>query len=301
MDSDPILPPPVPAAAPSGFEPPAHAAPQVTVLDVVPPTKRSKKGWLVGGLALVAVVAGLVAFGLSRGGSERESYSFAAAVDGSQTATKFAYEINMDVSFMDIAITGQMDLDAQLMSMEMETPLADAPMAFIIDGKAQLMYLDAEALGGGGFAPTRWISVDLSQVPDAQDMFTGGGTSDPVSMAKTLVGAENVEEIGMEEFRGEQLKHYRVTMPIDAALEANPDLADQFDEIGSELPEELVYDVYVTEDNMLRRLVMELPVSDMTMEMEMVMTEIETLDDVTIPPADEVTDMTDEFLAEQDL
>ena len=90
-------------------------------------------------------------------------------------------------------------------------------------------------------------------------------------------------------------------MPIDAALEANPDLADQFDEIGSELPEELVYDVYVTEDNMLRRLVMELPVSDMTMEMEMVMTEIETLDDVTIPPADEVTDMTDEFLAEQDL
>ena len=126
----------------------------------------------------------------------------------------------------------------------------------------------------------------------------GQSTTNPLDASKVLLDPNNqVEDLGLEDFRGEQVRHYRVAVSTQAALDANPSMRDQMDATGAELPDTVEYDVFVNEASQLRRMYFELDMLGQTVSVEMVFTALDTIDPIVIPSADQVTDVT-EMLAD---
>lgn len=272
----------------------------IPVEPVVAP-KKPRKGLLIGGAVAVAALVGGGVFALTRGddsstggGGGGAAYSLTAAAAAAQEATNVGYEMKVSAGGFDIEINGRMDTANQLMAMNMEMPMMGS-IESIVDLKNQVMYINAAAVGLGSQAPTPWISADMTRMPNGGVDALGAGSSNPLDISKAFEQADSVEEIGLETIDGEQLKHYRVTVSTSAAVAADPSLQQQLDQLGGEFPEQIVYDVWVTEDNLLRLMKFEIEAAGQTVAMEMRLTALGTIDPIVIPPADEVTDMTEQL------
>ena len=118
-------------------------------------------------------------------------------------------------------------------------------------------------------------------------------TGNPLDMTKAFDTAKSVVEVGMEDFRGEQVKHFVVTVDMAAALVASPSMEKQFEALGDELPSEITYDAYVTADSQLRRLTYSMEIAGQTISAEMVFTALDSIEPIVIPGPDEVTDFSE--------
>lgn len=296
MDSNPPLPPPS-LPPPTAWSPvPPSPLPEVALQPEPAPRKR-RTGLIVGGVVVAALVAGGVTFALTRGDDKESSsgggaYSLTAAATSAQDAQFIAYEMNISVMGQSVQMEARMDVGASMMAMSMEMPGGAGSLDAIVDGGNQVMYMNTASFGS--MAPTPWISMDLSKVPGGAQAF-GASTENPLDVSKLFTDADNVEEVGLEDFRGEQVKHYRVTLDTAEAMSADPNLRSQLDELGGDFPEQLVYDVYITEDNELRRMTFEIDVMGQTMAAEMVLTALDSIEPIVIPPADQVTDLTEQL------
>ncbi|MCB0981566.1 MAG: hypothetical protein H6513_00505 [Acidimicrobiaceae bacterium] len=278
-------------------------APEVAVTDVAGPAapQSRRRGALIATcIAAVAVCAlGVAVFLVGRGddgsGAEVRGFSLPAAAEASRAATSVAYE--MDVWSDDLAavhVVGRIDAAADLASMTVDMP-GIGTVEMILDARPTIVYLSASSLGPTLDAPTPWISVDISVAPGMAEAFAGGLVN-PLEKAMVLLEPSNeVVDLGQEDFRGEQVRHYQVTSSLSAALRFNPALQSELDRLGGELPEQVVYHVYVTRDSQVRRLSYEVSTSAGTTSADMVYTAMNAADPIVVPAADEVTDMTDVF------
>ncbi len=290
------FPPPsiTPGLAPPDLDQPiVHSATEI-VVEPSPPPKRRRTGALVGVGAVIvaAVVAGVV---LLNGGKSEASYSLQAASKAAAKAQNVAFEMKIDAGPVQMTATTRLDVEQQLMAMSATMPItADAgSIEAIIDVGNKVMYMDASAFPGAGELPTKWISMDLSKVPGAADSFGGLTGTNPLDTAGLFRDATTVKDEGLEDLNGEQVKHYVVTIDTAEALAAQPDLFDQIDDLGATLPDTIDYDVWVTEDNQLRRMSFTMDVAAQTMVVDMTVTAIGTIEPIVVPADAEVTDMTD--------
>lgn len=266
------------------------------VVDVVPqaaPQRRSK--WLIGGAVAAVAAVGVGVFALV-GGSDKAhaGYSLTAASASAETAQNVAYELTMSIGDSGaVTATGRFDIEHQLVAMDMSMPQAgDKPISFVVDLGKTTMYMDASAFGDAGTMLTKWVSVDFGKVPAMKEMLgQASSTNNPLDVAKVFANAKSVEDLGTEDFRGEQVKHYKVTVVTADALAAYPALKEQVDKLGKDFPAEMVYDVYVTADSQLRRIVYEIEASGKTTKADVVYTAIGTVEPIVIPSTDEVTDI----------
>ncbi|MCB0981565.1 MAG: hypothetical protein H6513_00510 [Acidimicrobiaceae bacterium] len=289
----------------SQFPPPGEPAevPLAPTVEVEgTPPKKSRTGWVLGGLlALAAVVVGvvLVASGGddSKGQASVQGFSLTAAAESAQAADKVAYEMSMDVGTMaSINVDGRMDVGSGLMAMGMDMP-GIGSVDVILDAPGQTMYMHSDAMASGLGVDTEWVKVDVTAAPGLAESL-GQSTTNPLDASKVLLDPNNqVEDLGLEDFRGEQVRHYRVAVSTQAALDANPSMRDQMDATGAELPDTVEYDVFVNEASQLRRMYFELDMLGQTVSVEMVFTALDTIDPIVIPSADQVTDVT-EMLAD---
>jgi hypothetical protein len=153
--------------------------------------------------------------------------------------------------------------------------------------------MDASAIPGADELPTDWISMDLSNIPGGDQSFGSLASSNPLDTAKLFDSAKKVQDKGVEEIDGEKVKHYVVTVDLAAALAASPEARKQFEQLGTDLPDTLDYDVWVTEDNSLRRLAFTMEAVGQTLSTEMTVTDIGTIDPIVLPAPDDVTDMSE--------
>ncbi|MEQ1700357.1 MAG: hypothetical protein ABMA25_09610 [Ilumatobacteraceae bacterium] len=302
----PFAPPvPTPAyevpAAPTPFGT-SYAPPQQSVVIEVepsaPPAKR-KKWAVIAGIAAVAAVG--VGVAVVAGGGDDASkpsvaaFSFTAAADSAQAATNVAYEMNITAgSTGTIEMTGRLDSTNTLMAMNMAIPgVGTTKIDVVLDLANKQMYMSSSAFTEQGLeVDTPWIGIDVSEQPGIEESLAQS-TNNPLDVTKAFDQAKSVEEVGIEDFRGEQVKHYIVTISTADALAANPSMQDQIDQLGGEFPDEIVYHVYVTENSQLRRMTYEMEVAGQTISADIILTAVGTMEPIVVPSPDEVTDLSE--------
>jgi hypothetical protein len=266
-----------------------------------------RRGWMLAAAVVLVLVVGIGAVALvaGRGGGEggdADAYSLAAASQRTANADTVVYEMTMSVGALgEVRMDGGVDNEAQLMTLTMDMGALsgdDASMEMIVDVGGGVAYVRADEFGEMLPMDAEWFSMDLEtlaamngeSLADLQDQFA----VDPTDTATLFQDVEAVE-VGIEEIDGQQVKHYRVDIDVEAALAATPQAQQQLDDAGmaGELPDTITYDVWVTEDNQLRRLTFELPVMGETMRTQLDMTSVDEPLEVEIPTGDAVADITD--------
>lgn len=152
-------------------------------------------------------------------------------------------------------------------------------------------------------AQTEWISAPAEEGLDASGGFAGGATpGNPADFLDAFDDANGTaEEVGRETIRGVDTTHYLVVFDMEELLEnATPEERSQIEAQGPLPIDELPMDLWISDDGLVYKYVIELVGSDldlpadesfesMTMEFEM----FDYGEDIVIepPPADEVTEM----------
>lgn len=279
----------------SGSMPPAMPG-LIEVAPVAPPVKR-KKWAVIAGVAAVAVVGVGVAV-VAGGGSDKAEakYSLSAAAASAEAAQNVAYEMNIEAGATGaVSATGTLDVEHGVMAMNMSmAALGDTKIDVIFDITGKKMYMSSAAFAGQGLdVPTDWIGFDVSDLPGMDQVFEQNANNNPLDVAKVFDQAKSTEDLGVEDFRGEQVKHYRVVVSTADALAASPSLQTQLDQLGTDFPDELTYDVYVSGESQLRRVMYEIPVAGQTVKADIIFTAVGTIDPIAVPADADVTDLSE--------
>ena len=127
----------------------------------------------------------------------------------------------------------------------------------LLDGDAGVMYLGADALGGLLPSDVPWLSIDLTALAENEGIpledMQNEWFVDPADSARLLLDADNVVEIGPETIDGVDTVRYQVTVDVADALAASPQAGSALGDAMIDVPDTVVYDVWVTADNQLRR------------------------------------------------
>jgi hypothetical protein len=186
---------------------------------------------------------------------------------------------------------------ASLVGLGEDTPFGDTgDIEVLLDGDAGVMYLSADALGGLLPSDAPWLSVDLTALAENEGVpledMKDEWFVDPTESARLLLDADNVVEIGPETIDGVDTVHYQVTVDVADALAASPQAGSALGDAMIDVPDTVVYDVWVTADNQLRRAGFELTVADQTVAVVLDMTTSDEPLVAELPSESDVFDIT---------
>jgi len=266
------------------------------------PTPRRAGLLVVAVLALLALgVGAFVAIDHSNGDDlalpATDAYSLAAAAEAALAARTVEFDLTVDTTGVGAAtVSGAVDNEAGVMTVSSDLsgllgidqtiPLDEGSVELLLDTETATMYVGASGFGELLGTDTPWISVDLGVLAEQTgvtlDELQAETFIDPTESAQLLLDADDVTEVGMATIDGVETKHFQVTVDLAAALAAvPPQLGDDVAEV--DLPETVVYDVWVTGDNELRRAVFDVEVAGQTVSMVLDMTTTDEPLDIVIP------------------
>lgn len=273
-------------------DPPPFGAPPVVAVEAETPKRR--RGVLVGVVAAVVVAVAAVGgvLALRSGG---DTYSLKAASSSATGADKVAFSMRMEIAGQAIDMSARIDTAAKLMAMSADIPgLTDGgTVSMVMDLGAKRLFMDASAIPGAEALQKKWVSLDLSKVPGADQSLGAVTGASPLDAASLFAGGKNATDLGFEDLDGERVKHYRVAVPVDELKKAQPGLFSQLGDAAIELPTTIDYDVWVTKGNQMRKLGFSMPVAGQSIDVSMVVTAVGTIDPIVLPANSDVADMTD--------
>jgi hypothetical protein len=258
---------------------------------------------------LVAAVLGLLLLGIggfvaidNAAGDEislptTDAYSLAAAAEATLASRTVEFELEVDALGLGaVTVSGAVDNESGVMTVSSDLsslgaiddaiPLGEGSVELVLDTESGTMYIGASGLGDLFGTETPWISADLGvlaeQAGATLDDLRAETFVDPTEWARLLLEADDVTEIGIETIDGVETKHFQVTVDVAAALAAVPDeLSGEVP--GVELPDAVVYDVWVTADNELRRASFAVDAAGQEVSMQLDMTTSDEPLDVAVP------------------
>ncbi len=314
---------PVFAAAPTP-PPPGPGGPNAVLTPISESTSTSKRPLMVALTLITVLAAGIGAFIVSRSNpddapddatpqlvSDAETatdtaFSFAAAATNARTAGSMRLEMTADSPEGDVSMVATIDrasqrisLDADLSQLSTDESFFETPdsVSMILDESTSTMYLGSEFYGFLGGVGTPWISASVD------DMDDGGDSIDeifanPFEM-DFLFGDVEPVDLGLETIEGEELRHFQIPVSLSDALaggEGDVDgLVDLRDIEGIEALDEVVYDVWVSEDNTIRRIGLDLVVADQANGFDMWIEVSPDSVEIPLPEPSEVTDIQELF------
>lgn len=295
----PSFPPPTPVDAGPTPTSDASAVPMSVV--ITEPPRRSRAGWwIAAGVVLVAVLAA-GAFFLLRG-DDTPTYSLPLAVEAQAAQQQLA--ATMVTSAMGTELTVDTEVDNETGLMHATADLGqqlgfDAAVEMIADPRNKVLYMAADLFESLGLPiDTKWVRIDREALDAAgQDtsLFDQLDTTNPVDVSRLLADADQVDDLGLEQIDGEEVRHYLVTLDIDQVLAVDDTLQQTADDLGAELPDTVEYDVFVTKDNVLRRTTSTLDLGITELEVQVTFRDLTEPLDIQIPDESDVTDATDLF------
>jgi hypothetical protein len=218
----------------------------------------------------------------------------AAAVDSTSDGTaKMSMTMEMG-SLVSISMEGSLDFESREGSFVMDMgdmggllgdELGDDELVIemrMVDGFVY-MKMPAMMRGALGGGDAEWIGVDIEAALAATDLPDETLASlqqqaDPSAYLSFLRAVSNdVEEVGVEEIRGEMTTHYEGTLDMAKAFDELPDevqdvldeelgdnASSQFAEVFEQMGlDEIPFDVWIDSENRLRKLSMELDMSEL--------------------------------------
>ena len=280
---------------------------------VTPPAGRRRPFALAAAVAAVAAL-GVGAFvALSGGGSPdgadvAEPYSLIAAAESTVTARTVEFELSvLAADVAEVTVSGAVDNESQVVSVttdlaslvalgDMALPLGDEQMTVLLDGANGVAYLDAGSLGGFLPTDTAWVSIDLGVIAEQSgqslDDLQGEFGLDPTDIARSLLDTESATEVGTETVDGVETMRYEVSVDVAAALDAVPQTGIDPNLADIELPDTVVYDVWVTADNQLRRVAFDAELAGQSISMQLDMTASNDALGLELPADSDVFDLT---------
>lgn len=159
------------------------------------------------------------------------------------------YELQMVVTMgsQTLEMAGEVDLGG-------EEPALDAEVTMPGLGATRMIVVD-----GSAFVSMPGVTEEgkFVQVPPDQLEDSGAGLED-VDIASTWdawdEGAGRVVYVGTEDVDGTDLRRYEVSVDTDAALDASAQTGVDSAEASAMMGEEITYDVWVDEEDLMRRL-----------------------------------------------
>lgn len=264
------------------------------------PPKKSRAWLFVVAAVLVVAAVGVGLFALL-GGDDAAAYSLEDAVTRATEAPGVESTMTISALGTDIEVAGTVDNESQLMHMTMELGGGalgvDASIEAVVDQGEGVIYMTSDFFEElGAPVDTPWIRMDRDALESAGqdtgffDQLDVGNAIDPAAL---LENAKSVEKGDLEEFEGESVQHYVVTLDAADALADDSFLQSQIGDLGGEMPDEIVYDMWVTEDNELRRVQFALDLGLAKVKTDVVQHLLDEAPAIELPPDDEVTDFTD--------
>lgn len=304
-------------APPTG--PPVTGSPTVSLPEMDPVPTSSRPGGRRRPVALAAAVVAVMAVGVAAfvalaggrsddGADVAEPYSLIAAAESTIAARTVEFDLSVSASDLaELTVSGVVDNESQVVSVttdlssllalgEMPMPLGDSEMTVLLDAANGVVYLDAGALGGFLSDGAAWVSIDLGvlaeQSGQSLDDIQSEFALDPTDIARSLLDTENATEVGDDTIDGVDVKQYEVTVDVAAALAAVPQAEIDSELADIELPDSVVYDVWVTADNQLRRVAFDTEIAGQTISMQLDMTTSDDSLGVELPAGSDVFDLT---------
>ena len=210
-------------------------------------------------------------------------------------------EVTLDMStLLESLGTGSPEEAAQF-----EQIFGDGTFTVITEGTTTYMNMPFLASLFGSDA--QWIMIDAAagganSIPG----LGSAGTGNPAAMLESLRGAsDDIEKVGNEDVRGVETTHLRGTLNMQEAIEQVPEAQraqveaslSQLGGAGDDIP----FDVFVDRDGLVRRFAMDLSgvagaaaqgaTGSVTIDFFDFGTEV----DITVPPAEEVFDATEQM------
>jgi hypothetical protein len=188
--------------------------------------------------------------------------------------------MHMDAGGQVLHADGEVDYttDPPQMAMTMESPaVAGQSIEMrLVDG---VLYMNMGQMTGNKF-----VSYDLSDaanLPPGMDQLTS--TMDPLAAFDSFEdGLESVVFKGDEDVDGEQLGHYEMKLDTSKVKQLQQ-LPTQ-----AQMPEEIVYDVWLDDQNRMRKMNMDLDTGSAPVEMEIELFDWDEPVDIAAPPAGEI-------------
>lgn len=172
------------------------------------------------------------------------------------------------------------------------------PCRVLVEGAVVYLRLPE---GADGFEGKRWARVDASAFAgfDVQ----GFGAADPTGSLEYLKGfADDLEEVGADEVRGTPVTRYRGTVVVDALLDRVPDeqaegLRAQLEQLGALGLAGFPVDAWIDDEGLARRLEVRIRPrgegGDVRVDMRMDLFDFGEGLEMTLPGADEVSEVSD--------
>jgi hypothetical protein len=236
-------------------------------------------------------------------GSSRIEFTMAMEAEGR------SFTMRGDGVFDYTSPRGRMTLDLGALSEVAGGALGNGRLELVLDGSAYYMkFPEAMQLIG-----KQWLKIDLEEVGELTGADLGAlqqANQNPAQLMQFLRGAsDDIEELGKEEVRGVETTHYRATVDLEEAAEQGAEIGELSDEMREQLQAEiermkaqtgletLPVDVWVDEENLLRRMQMDVSfaVEGEQVGMDTTMDFFDFGVDVRVapPPAEQTIDITE--------
>lgn len=303
-----ILPPPPPTAGES----------YVPSLEGESRPPRRRRRWVFVVAALVLVVGGVAVYAatsstedeprsadVEQGSSDQVVRERIAAATEAAAAARTARHVSaMTIDGVEVMTTDFVfDHDAGLyaMAMDVDSSLFDGDdslqMEMILDQEEGMWYVGANALDYPTDAD--WVSIDVAAMVAplgiSPDELQSDASAPFLNIVSLLDSAHDVVDLGVEELDEVEVRHLQITLGTDEFLAANPDVLETVETEGIEddMPQEIPYDLWITESNQLRRTAFVLAVDGMEMLTETNFMSVGDPVDIKIPAPQDVVDMAD--------
>jgi len=276
---------------------PTTPATSVVITEV---PKKSRKG--LAAAAAVLVVAGLVVGGIFlMKGDDSVAFALDVATQRAADAPGLESHIETGALGQTIAIDGTVDNESGLLEMTMDLGGmlgTDSALNAVVDPANKTMYMSTDAFGEAlsGITDKKWVKIDqkaLAEVGQDGAVFDQLGAAGQIDTAALLDGAKKVTDLGLTTFEDEQVRHYEVVVAVEDVKGLGDLLQSQTGGLDAVLPDEITYDLYVTKDNELRRIVYDVDMGVAKVSVDVTQHLLDTAPGIAVPPDDEVVDITE--------
>ena len=259
--------------------------------------------WHVGRFVAIAVIAGVaiggVGFAVKRS-DDKPTYSLKEATDATAEVKSLTFTTTTEGFGSKVGAKAESDVVNGLahVTMDLGSDVVGigGEMEMILDIDNKVTYINKSFFESLGIpVPSEWLSMDEAWFAEiGQDsVFNGADVANPLDAAVALEKAIKSEEIGFDEVNGVKVKHYRVTFRGEDVLLMNQELQTQLDEVNGEIPDEIVYDFYIDEQNQVRRVVYQIDIGSGEITTDIVVNSINEPVNIQVPDEADVTDARD--------
>lgn len=270
----------------------------VSVVIPDPPRKR-RTGRLIAIAVVAAVAIGGVVFAVTRE-DDAETFSLTAADGATSDVKSMTFSTTTEGFGNEISAAVETDIERELLHITMDLGSdivgIGGKIEMIVDLEKAVTYTNNSFFERLGLPlDTEWLSMDAEWfAANGQDsVFNAQAVANPLDAALVLEKAIKTQEVGFDEVNGLKVKHYRVTFRGEDVFEANGQLEAQVESLDGEIPEEVVYDFYIDEQNLIRRVSYEVDIGPGEVSTDIVVLSINEPVNIEIPDEDDVTDATD--------